>query len=303
MGKYNRASTSRKLNKLTTEMAKEQTKPVTPKLAKKIENIAEEMKKDPPIKIEHAKGKPLGRLTKKQIKQIMPKPTEQPHPGTHMRVQAEVKPAELPKNSTDINVFVGEDLEKYKKMNIYQKLQAARKIISQLEIKKSGANDDKGFNYFELADYMPMVTSIGEQIGFMTHFSMTNELGTLKVINTDDPKDLTDFSIPTAELTIEGAEGKAAEGIQILGGKTTYLRRYLMQIAFEISVKDTVDNRGNKPLKPQDDLDARDIEAIDSASDLESLGAIVQNIRGRKDFKKNIALLKHYTAKKDQLEK
>ena len=97
------------------------------------------------------------------------------------------------------------------------------------------------------------------------------------------------------------AEGNTAEGIQVLGGKTTYLRRYLYQIAFEISVKDTVDNRPKKPAKPIEELDARDVQAISEASDVESLNTICQNIRQRKGFKQHQALLKSYTEAKEKL--
>ena len=98
------------------------------------------------------------------------------------------------------------------------------------------------------------------------------------------------------------SEGKVAEGIQVIGGKTTYLRRYLYQIAFEISVKDTVDSRSKTPARPVDELEQADIDKIKSAGDIDTLAQVCKDIKARKGFKKNQALLNHYTVRKQELE-
>lgn len=185
--------------------------------------------------------------------------------------------------------------------NIYQKVQSIRSAIAELDIKRSGQNKDKGFTYLELPEYLPTLNRLMDEVGLMTMFNMTNEKAVLKIFNSSDPREFLEWELPMAELKMADAEGKEAEGIQIMGGKTTYMRRYLLQIAFEISVKDTVDSRG-KTSKPVDDLDEEDIEDIESATDIDRLGEICKKIRGRKGFKKNVQLINHYTAKKELLE-
>jgi len=294
MGKYNRQTATRKLQKLTDDLI---VGVVAPELKEKMGVLMEKQPQEKVTKIAlltkqvqlnnaRAGGKTTAvkqaTIKSEEVKKEMPKPVI---PTPEVKV-ADSKLLEIPEGTS--------------KMNVYQKIQLARKIIAGMAIKKSGANDTEGFNYFELADYLPMLNDLNDRIGLMTNFSMTNEMGTLKIFNTDKPKEIAEFSIPTADLQMSG-DGKQAEGIQILGGKTTYLRRYLMQIAYEISVKDSVDDKPKAPAKPIEDLDPRDIQAIDEANDLENLGTICQNIRQRKGFKQHQALLKHYTEKKQKL--
>lgn len=282
MGKYNRQTTTRKLQKLTDDLV---VGAVAPEVKAKISNLIEKQPNEVPV-VKQATVKP------EEVKKEMPQPKVEPalrHVAQGFAPEQKVVEPDLGKTPAEIA-----------KLNVYQKLALARKVIAGLEIKKSGANDTEGFNYFELADYLPMLNNLNDRLGLMTNFSMTNEMGTLKIFNTDKPKEIAEFSIPTADLQMS-ADGKQTEGIQILGGKTTYLRRYLMQIAYEISVKDSVDNRPKAPAKPIEELDARDIQTINEASDVESLNLICQNIRQRKGFKQHQALLKHYTEVKEKL--
>lgn len=321
MGKYNRASTTRKLQKLTAELptAKEGVEnlskaiqaeapkhtvivnvPMKKQLKEVAKSVAEaSVKKVTYNGVENETSTPNGEgkqdpghTGKAGNPEVMkPTPTTTPVP---------VQPISTP-NVPESEPELGKTADEIGKMNVYQKLTLARRIVANMQLKKSGANDEAGFNYFELADFVPMLNKLGERIGIMPQFSMTNELATLKIVNTDKPKEVAEFSIPTADLVMADAEGKVAEGIQVLGGKTTYLRRYLYQIAFEISVKDTVDSRGKTPPKPIDELDQADIDKINATGDIDSLAQVCKDIKARKGFSKNVALLKHYTAKKEAL--
>lgn len=276
MGKFNRPSRTRKLEALTAKIEGQPAAVTTttkgPELQKQVKQIMKDKKTATP--------KPV------QV------PTPKPQPAPAPRV------AEKP---TENDAVITNTAEELAAMNVYRKIQLARRVIADFDMKKSGQNSDKGFTYFELPDYLPMINRLNEKIGLMTKFDMTNEKGTLKIFNIDKPEEVIEFELPTADLVMADAEGNKAEGIQVMGGKSTYMRRYLMQVAYEISVKDTVDSRGAKPAKPEDELDPRDVEAIKEASDLEHLNTICQNIRQRKGFNKNQALLKHYTEAKQKL--
>lgn len=294
MSKYNRPSKPRKAVVLKTTGAS---------LKQQAKEVAEEVKMRQAAKVNVAAVNP-----KTMTAKVKPGKNEVQYKGVKLaEVTVDPKTKITPEGRATIEnaeeAALGKTPAQLKKMNVFQKLQLARKIVSEMQIQKSGANDTEGFNYFELADFVPMLNKLGDRIGLMPQFSMTNDTATLKIVNIDKPSEVADFSIPTADLQMQNAEGKAAEGIQILGGKTTYLRRYLYQIAYEISVKDTVDSRSRTPEKPVDQLDPRDIQAIDEASDVMHLNTICQNIKNRKGFTKHQALLKEYTKKKEELEK
>lgn len=189
-------------------------------------------------------------------------------------------------------------VQEAKTMNIYQKMQLIRKAIAEADIERSSKNAEKGFTYLELPDYLPLINKLGAEHGIMTHFNMTADEATLKVINTEKPEELLEWTLPVK--TYEMAD---AQEIQILKGTTTYMRRTLFEVAFEISVKDTVDAAtGGAPAVKEDALDPRDIRTIEESSDVESLNVICQNIRHRKGFKSQNALLLKYTQQKNKLE-
>ena len=44
-----------------------------------------------------------------------------------------------------------------KNMNIYKKIQAVKKELSERELKKSGENTFSKFKYYELGDFLPSI--------------------------------------------------------------------------------------------------------------------------------------------------
>ena len=133
------------------------------------------------------------------------------------------------------------------KLNIYQKLQFMRVDLHNRNLKKSGHNDHKKYEYFELGDFLPAVNEIQKEYGTLTLFDIEKEYAVLSVIDTETPENKIEFKIPIAELSIAGANG-----IQNMGGLTTYCRRYLYMIAFEIAENDEFDaNKDNTPQAEQ----------------------------------------------------
>jgi hypothetical protein len=132
-------------------------------------------------------------------------------------------------------------MENTKTNNIYQKIQKTRNQLQQLDLKKSGKNTYANYSYFELSDFLPWLNKLMDENGIMTKFDLTEGLAFLEVVNTEKPEEVVKFTCPVAS-----AETKGAIAIQQLGSQITYLRRYLLLIAFEISESDTVDNQEPK---------------------------------------------------------
>ena len=60
-------------------------------------------------------------------------------------------------------------------MNIYEKLQQARLILQNTELKKSGLNKFAGFNYYELKDFIPEVNKIFLDMKLFSKVTFDNE--------------------------------------------------------------------------------------------------------------------------------
>lgn len=128
-------------------------------------------------------------------------------------------------------------------MNIYEKLQACRVELQEMNLKKSGKNDFAKFEYFELADFLPKVNSLFKKYKLFSAFSIgADNLATLTIINSEDENgEKIVFTSPVEELELKGCNK-----IQALGGVHTYLKRYLYVNALEIVENDLFDKVSGK---------------------------------------------------------
>src|SRR3972149_9623008 len=115
--------------------------------------------------------------------------------------------------------------------NVYQKIQKVRRQLVELNLKKSGKNEYSRFTYYELGDFLPSLNKLMDENGLTTRFIIPHkDKAILEVINSDKPEEKIVFMSPTAEVEIgkkkDGTGG--ADPIQNLGGKITYMRRYLL---------------------------------------------------------------------------
>jgi hypothetical protein len=130
-------------------------------------------------------------------------------------------------------------------MSVYKKLQQARLALQNTKLSKSGKNKFAGFEYFELGDFIPQVTSIFEKVGLCGIVSFTAETAYLTVHETEGDGFVT-FTSPL--VMAENAKGQA---IQSLGSTHTYFRRYLWLMCMEITENDVIDatTGGLEPAK------------------------------------------------------
>lgn len=122
-------------------------------------------------------------------------------------------------------------------MNVFKKLQEARVRLHGTSLNKSGKNNFAKFNYFELADFIPTVTKIFNDLGLCGIVSFSASDAFLTVYNVDGEKD--DFVTFTSPLVMASMD--RVQPIQSLGATHTYMRRYLWLMAMEIVENDAVD--------------------------------------------------------------
>jgi len=164
---------------------------------------------------------------------------------------------------------------------VYAKLQKARVMLQSMPIKKSGFNSFAGFKYFELSDFLPSVNTIFAELELCSVFSIMDGKASLRIIDSELGGAIF-FSSPTAEA---GA-GKAPP-IQALGSMHTYLRRYLMLNALEITEHDAVD----ATIKKDDLKSAKPVtvDVFDSMDDetkdiIENIAMDVRVFLGKNDI-------------------
>lgn len=190
--------------------------------------------------------------------------------------------------------------------NIYQKLQEARVELQDMELKKSGVNEYAGYKYYELGDILPAINELCKKHGMLTEFSITQtpisataveDVARLIIRDTEKFGDKIEFQAPTATPKIgakkDGSGG--ADPIQNLGGKITYMRRYMLMTAFEIVESDMVEK-----VKKQivDEVSNEDLKKLTEAKTLPELNKAFQKLNKKYD---KFVLIPHWEKRKEEL--
>ena len=121
-------------------------------------------------------------------------------------------------------------------MSVHKKLMAARVKLQSIEMKKSGQNKFAGYSYFELADFIPHVQTIFNDLGLCGVVSFDSTYASLTITNVDDGAVVV-ITSPMAEANLKGAHP-----IQNLGAVLSYQRRYLWMAALELVEGDAIDS-------------------------------------------------------------
>ena len=151
------------------------------------------------------------------------------------------------KNKEDTIMAVKEKIDP-STMNIYRKLMEARAKFLEMPVKKSGINRFAKFEYFELADIVPVKTAIFAEVGLCDAITFTDDTAMLTLINTDKPEEKLCFTTPIKAQAVNGMNE-----MQAIGASETYARRYLYQLVLDIVEADTFDatmaQEGSAPVK------------------------------------------------------
>ena len=162
--------------------------------------------------------------------------------------------------------------------NLYAKLNVVRTELSK-SLKKGGRNNYSNYDYFQLEDFMPQAIQLCNENGLFTQFWIDKEkvempstkttqnvindegvvTGTILteqdnfvyveyahvlVIDVENPENQIEFKKETRECTVQ-----AAQPIQNLGSKSTYMKRYMYFDVFEINQNDSIEENTGKPEK------------------------------------------------------
>lgn len=120
-----------------------------------------------------------------------------------------------------------------KTKSIFEKIQNVRVGLQKATIKMSGKNTYAGYEYFELADFLPKLNELMLEQGMTAIPSFTNDTATLTAINFDNSSDTYTITSP-----FSSAELKGCHAVQNIGAVETYQRRYLYQAMFDIAESD-----------------------------------------------------------------
>lgn len=137
-------------------------------------------------------------------------------------------------------------------MNIYEKLQTCRVELQNANVKKTGKNDYAGYDYFELADFLPYTNELFLEHKLTSVITYDSEVATLTIINIEKPEEQIRFTSPMAKAALKGCHD-----IQNLGAVETYQRRYLYMTALEIVENDALDGGTSKENQPQQQAGAK----------------------------------------------
>lgn len=121
-------------------------------------------------------------------------------------------------------------------MSVHKKLMQARVKLQSVEMKKSGQNKFAGYSYFELADFIPHVQTIFNELGLCGVVSFDNTYASLTITDVEDGT-VVQITSPMAEANLKGAHP-----IQNLGAVLSYQRRYLWMAAMELVEGDAIDS-------------------------------------------------------------
>lgn len=131
-----------------------------------------------------------------------------------------------------------------------------RVALQNAKLKKSGKNKFAGFDYFELADFLPKLNELMLEEKINDRFYIKDDYAILELqkgeeINTYTMPFVmfdTPVNIKTDKDTGEVREVKSMQDIQYLGALNTYYKRYLYLNAYGITDGEVIDSMNNEDL-------------------------------------------------------
>lgn len=196
----------------------------------------------------------------------------------------------------------------YKELNVYQKLNLARKKLLETGLDKSGKNPSLEFLYFELKDIVPPVTSIFNEVGLIALVDFFNDSATMTIVNTDSTDQVIEFSTPIKFVD----SNRGTNPVMAIGSTHTYFRRYLYMLAMDIVEADSIDGgvitpeetpapapkKSKKPATPKERKEIKEeLTAADEPADdlqkqalMNALNALLDKDSEQEEFVQKVAL-------------
>ncbi len=127
-------------------------------------------------------------------------------------------------------------------MNIYEKIENVKTAFLETKIDKKGNNTFVKFKYFRLDELIPILIKTTKENKLATNFTIEFNTCKLIITNIEKPEEKVEFQAP---FTFdEVSKNKTQE----VGKSITYMRRYLLLMAFDIIEEEVLDKElGQKP--------------------------------------------------------
>lgn len=131
-----------------------------------------------------------------------------------------------------------------------------RVALQNAKLKKSGKNKFAGFDYFELADFLPKLNELMLEEKINDRFYIKDDYATLELQKGEEINIYTmpfvmfdtPVNIRVDRETGEEREVKSMQDIQYLGALNTYYKRYLYLNAYGITDGEVIDSMNNEDL-------------------------------------------------------
>ena len=159
-------------------------------------------------------------------------------------------------------------------MTLNESIIKIRVDLQNSKLKKTGKNTFAGFDYFELADFLPTLNEMLNKEKINDIFTIEDGYATLKLVRGEEENiykiPFVIFETPTKtkynQETGEYHEVKQMQDIQYLGALNTYYKRYIYMNAFGITDGEIIDSMNNDELvekKPTKKVKKSDIPEKD----------------------------------------
>lgn len=159
-------------------------------------------------------------------------------------------------------------------MNLNETIIKIRVELQNSKIKKSGKNRFAGFEYFELADFLPKLNELMLEYKVNDRYTIDNDLAKLELIKGEERQEYTmPFVIFPTPLNKNGTP--SMQDIQYLGALNTYYKRYLYLNAFGITDGEVIDSMDSANLqkgitiKASGNIEKKTLELLSKMNELE----------------------------------
>lgn len=122
------------------------------------------------------------------------------------------------------------------KGNFIQRYQKIKQELMEAGLKRTGYNDNKGYYYFQLSDFLPTLLRLEEKYGITDIITFDHGQATISLFDAteNEVKPMIQSSMPFPKEVMELDTNKMKQ----LGGAETYCRRYLYFAVFNMTVID-----------------------------------------------------------------
>lgn len=142
--------------------------------------------------------------------------------------------------------------------NLNDSIISIRVSLQNLKLKKSGKNKFAGFEYYELADFLPALNELMQKENINDQFTIENDMAILILRKGEESQEYKmPFKIFDTPLNKDGKP--SMQDIQYLGALNTYYKRYLYLNAFGITDGEIIDSMDTSDLKEVDKTDYRQL--------------------------------------------